>query len=77
MSNDQKITLGQLRDSGSRRLQLLCRESRCAHSIKIVGLLAGDPTAVLSGIHVCLPGLRSSRSRSQATHPTPKGLLRE
>jgi hypothetical protein len=35
MSNDQKITLGQLRDSGSRRLQLLCRESRCAHSIKI------------------------------------------
>ena len=35
MPNDQTITLGQLRDSGSRRLQLFCREAKCAHSIEI------------------------------------------
>jgi hypothetical protein len=35
MSNDQKVTLGQLRDFGSRRLQLFCRDAKCAHSIEI------------------------------------------
>jgi hypothetical protein len=39
-------------------------------------LLAREPTAGRSGIHVCLPGLQSSRSRSPAVSPTPKGRLR-
>ena len=55
---------------------VLPRCQMCAFDRDRLGLLAREPTAGRSGIHVCLPGLQSSRSRSPAVSPTPKGRLR-
>jgi hypothetical protein len=42
MQREQKITLGEMRESGPRRLLVYCADYRCAHSVVIDADQWGD-----------------------------------
>jgi hypothetical protein len=81
MQREQKITLGEMRESGPRRLLVYCADYRCAHSVVIDADQWGDHIRLsdLEPKFVCLAGIAgpmSGRCLSRlAWAQTPRFLL--